>query len=64
MDETDIMLGENTVPQCRSLVVVNDIIVQDEVTARKYNISLETFAKDYKCINVKMIENVILLWRI
>jgi hypothetical protein len=47
-DEVDIMLGESTMLQCKSLVVVsNDTIIQDEATARKYNIPIETFSKTY-----------------
>lgn len=48
-DEVDIMLGDSTMLQCKSSIIIsNDIIVQDEETARKYNIPLETFAKNYQ----------------
>lgn len=48
-EDIDIILGESTLLQCKSLVVVsNDIIVNDEATARKFNLPLETFSKGYK----------------
>jgi len=43
-DIVDIILGESTLLQCTSLVVIsNDIIINNEDTARKYNIPIDTF---------------------
>ena len=40
-DEVDIMLGESTMLQCKSLVVIsNDITVEDEDTMRKYKLPM------------------------
>lgn len=44
-DEIDIMLGETTLLQCKSSIVVTDVIVPDEETARRYKLPLETFLK-------------------
>ena len=44
-DEVDIILGESTLLQCESLVIINDIIIDDESGARKYGLPLETFNK-------------------
>lgn len=48
-DEVDIILGESTVLQCKSLIVVSsDVTVSDEATAKQYNLPLEVFAKANK----------------
>lgn len=42
-DEVDIILGESTMLQCKSLVVIsNDYIVEDENTMRQYKLPLNT----------------------
>jgi len=47
-DEVDIKVGESTMLQCRSLIVIsNNVTVQDEATARKYQLPLDTFSQDY-----------------
>ena len=47
-DEIDLMLGQSTLLQCESLVVISDVVVSDETTAKQYNLPLETFSKSYK----------------
>ena len=42
-DDIDVMLGESTMLQCKSQVIVTDVIVEDEASARKYNLPLEAF---------------------
>lgn len=47
-DEVDIMLGESTMLQCKSLIVVSDIVIRDEATAKQYGLPTETFSKTYQ----------------
>lgn len=39
-NEVDIILGESTMLQCKSSLIINDMIVSDETTARQYNLPI------------------------
>jgi hypothetical protein len=52
-NEVDIMLGESTMLQCESSLIVNDMIILDEMTARQYNLPLETFINKTEINNEK-----------
>lgn len=46
-DEVDIMLGESTMLQCKSLVVIsNDVVIEDEDSMRKYKLPMNGFKSE------------------
>jgi len=47
-NEVDIILGESTLLECDSSVIVNDNIIQDIERAKKFKLPLDTFSKDYQ----------------
>lgn len=56
-DEIDIILGETTMLQCKSEVIVSDVIVSDEDTARRYNLPLDTFQQSQQQQVIKGFHN-------
>ena len=42
-DDIDVILGESTMLQCKSEIVVSDAVVPDEQTATRYNLPLDSF---------------------
>jgi len=46
-EEIDLILGESTLLQCKSLVSISDIIIENAETANKYQIPLDTFNETY-----------------
>lgn len=46
--EVDIILGETTIMDCSTLIIISEIPVSNEEDAKKYNIPLDTFAKKYR----------------
>ena len=44
-DDIDIILGESTMLQCKSEIVVSDAVVPDEETAKRYNLPLDSFKR-------------------
>jgi len=47
-EDIDILIGESTTVQCKSLVMISDVVVQNEEQAKLFRLPLDTFLSNYK----------------